>query len=502
MRVQKGPCAALAQWRSAFVDLALSEDDRLRMSIHLADCLPCRRDVEDLRAVADLISRAPNPDPAAPADLSARLVSIAGTAPVAPLFGRPTRRTRRSAWPWTRRARRLRATVAGVAVGAAVAMAGAAGYLAAPAEVAAISDPTAEAEAEFGAALNRSPLGSEALSTMLRADPADLLSAAGTATAPGPAESTGPPLTAAEALHELERAAVAPDSTRYTGEQTFLGRGATRTVDARLSVTSRPGEGSQVSVQRLAGGPLVAGFTPAPVSTRMVDTDLLTLLRRNYELSGLRGSSVAGRPATMVRASRGGVPASQWWVDEATGLVLWQESFDDAGMLELEVGFTAVEMTGSSELPPSPQVAAGATSTTMTLSNDAQLRSAGWFCERELAELSLVRLRADRPDDPDAMHLVYSDGLRTLTVFEQRGSFRGAPGAFSWDPSLAAYVQHGNSNLATWQSGDRVFTVITDGSAEQLAGAVALLPHDAPLERTTMERIQAGWEEILADMRG
>ena len=138
----------------------------------------------------------------------------------------------------------------------------------------------------------------------------------------------------------------------------------------------------------------------------------------------------------------------------------------------------------------------------MTVSNADPMRLAGWFCNRELDALSLVRLRADRSENPGAMHLVYSDGLRTLTVFEQRGTFSAAPGAFGWDPSLAAYVQHGSSNLATWQSGDRVFTVITDGSADQLARAVALLPHDPPHERTTMERVQAGWEEILATMRG
>ena len=47
-----------------------------------------------------------------------------------------------------------------------------------------------------------------------------------------------------------------------------------------------------------------------------------------------------------------------------------------------------------------------------------------------------------------------------------------------------------------------MFTVTTDGPGTLLAAAVASLPHEAPRERTTMERIREGWGTLLADTKG
>ena len=55
--VRKAPCAELAELRSAFVDGALSDSDRERLLRHLVGCTDCRRDIEDLRAVRELLNR-------------------------------------------------------------------------------------------------------------------------------------------------------------------------------------------------------------------------------------------------------------------------------------------------------------------------------------------------------------------------------------------------------------------------------------------------------------
>jgi len=87
-------------------------------------------------------------------------------------------------------------------------------------------------------------------------------------------------------------------------------------------------------------------------------------------------------------------------------------------------------------------------------------------------------------------------------VFEQRGALRMPPRDSSWNDGLGAYVRSGVMTQATWQSGGTVFTVVTDGSPELLERSVADLPHDPPLTRTTMERIQAGWARILDSLIG
>ena len=194
---------------------------------------------------------------------------------------------------------------------------------------------------------------------------------------------------------------------------------------------ARVGQGSQVMVNSQTGQQLLKGFTPALISSRVVDDELLDLLERNYRLSGTRGASVAGRSATVVTATRDGSHsvAARWWIDDATGIVLWQETYDRSGSVDLSFGFTSVSVSrGESileHLPP--RLAVPRTSTSLTLSSAAELNASGWSCVRHLAGLSLVRIRSDRAGNPDTVHLVYSDGLSTVSVFQQRGQLTAVP---------------------------------------------------------------------------
>jgi negative regulator of sigma E activity len=114
----------------------------------------------------------------------------------------------------------------------------------------------------------------------------------------------------------------------------------------------------------------------------------------------------------------------------------------------------------------------------------------------------LVRIRSDRANNPDIVHLVYSDGLNTVSVFQQRGQLSSAPEASQWDARLEAHVHRGASSVATWQSSEMVLTVVTDGSPVLLAEAVESLPHERAMTQTTLDRIKAGWARILADVKG
>ena len=129
----------------------------------------------------------------------------------------------------------------------------------------------------------------------------------------------------------MQRAADAAHSVSYSGRQSFLAYRNGRAIVAQVDVDARAGQGSQVMVNNQTGQQLLKGFTPALISSRVVDDELLDLLERNYRLSGTRGSSVAGRNATVVAATRGDSHsvAARWWIDDATGIVLWQETYDE-----------------------------------------------------------------------------------------------------------------------------------------------------------------------------
>jgi negative regulator of sigma E activity len=508
--VRKPPCAELAELRSAFVDGALNDTDRERLLTHLVDCSDCRRDIEDLRAVRELLNQTKSQPSPAPADLSVRLVSIAGPESVAPLWTRPFRRTHSSrAWrfgglPSHRRAVKLRITAVTMAVGATVTAMGIVGYTAAP-SLAAIGDPTNEAQAAFSSTLGQFPLSSDALNAVILADSTDL-SASSSPRNDGPTVTAGPAISAAEANATMQRAVDAAHSISYSSRQSFLAYRNGGVITAQIDVETRAGQGSQVMVINQTGRQLLEGFRPALTSSRVVDDELLSLLERNYRLSGSRGASVAGRSATVVTATRDGSsqPAARWWIDEATGMVLWQETYDKAGSVNMSFGFTSVVVDRANSilehLPP--RLAVPRTNTSLTLSSATELTASGWSCARKLAGLSLVRLRSDRALNPETIQLVYSDGLTTVSVFEQRGRLAAAPQGSEWDATLGAHIRRGASGVVTWESSDVVFTVVTDGNSGVLADAVASLPHDRAEVPTTLGRIKAGWARILADVKG
>jgi negative regulator of sigma E activity len=508
--VRKAPCADLAELRSAFVDGALNDTDRERLLKHLVDCANCRRDVEDLRAVRHLLNRAKDESGPTPSDLSSRLASIAGSQSVSPLWIRPFRRiqpsrsSRTGGLPSHRRTVKLRIGASAVALGATVTAMGVIGYAAAP-SLPPIGDPTEEAQTAFTLSLGQFPLGSDALNAVMLTDSRGL-SASLLPTLEGPSVATGTTLTAAEAQAMMQRAAGAAHSVSYSGRQSFLAYRNGRAVVAQVDVDARAGQGSQVMVNNQTGQQLLKRFSPALISSRVVDDELLDLLERNYRLSGTRGSGVAGRNATVVAATRGDSHsvAARWWIDDATGIVLWQETYDSSGSVDLSFGFTSVSVSHRhsilQHLPP--RLAVPRTSTSLTISSAAELNASGWSCFRHLAGLSLVRIRSDRAGNPDTVHLVYSDGLSTVSVFQQRGRLAAVPEDSSWDDTLGAHVRRGASGVATWQSGETVFTVVTDGSPGLLTEAVRSLPHDRATMQTTLDRIKAGWARILADVKG
>ena len=508
--MRKAPCADLAELRSAFVDGALDNPDRERLLSHLVDCAHCRQDVEDLRAVRRLLKQSRNEPGPAPSDLSSRLVSIAGPESVAPLWTRPFRRiqsphaSRTGGLPSHRRIVKLRIAAAAMAVGATVTAIGVIGYAAAP-RLAAIDDPTGEAQAAFTSSLGQFPLASDALTAVMMAD-SGKLSASISPWPEGPSVAAGPTLTPAQAQAMLQKAANAGDSVSYSGRQSFLANRAGNAIFAQVDVDARARQGTQVRVNSQRGQQLLRRFTPALISSRVVDDELLALLGRNYDLSGSGGASVAGRSASVVTATREGssFAAARWWIDDATGIVLWQETYDRSGSVDLSFGFTAVSVShGESileHLPP--KLAVPRTSTSLTLSSAAELNASGWSCVRKLAGLSLVRIRSDRANNPDIVHLVYSDGLNTVSVLQQRGQLSAAPEGSQWDAGLGAHVRRGPSSVATWQSAEMVLTVVTNGSPVLLAEAVESLPHVRATPQTTLDRIEAGWARILADVKG
>lgn len=476
--IRRAGCAELAELRSAFVDSALGDRDRERLLSHLVGCADCRADVQDLRRVRKLLA-SPEESVDAPDNLSTRLISIAESAAVK----RP-RRVRRN----------LLAT--GTALVVALASLATVGFVAAPPVTSAVAgDPSVEALGEFGGMLASLPLTSQSVDVLAALQPSQpgIVTAVQTVTRSGVARELSP----AEARRRLEAAARAPRRVSFSGVQSYRATRNDTQIAASVDVVNTAGRGTQMAVRDPQGREVPSRFVRDNAASRLDELTLVGLLSDTYRLSGWPGSEVAGRRATVIEARAGQQLAARWWVDDGTSLVLWQETYDPQGRLQSSVGYTRVSFGEQPILAQPARRDATRTTTSLTLATTGDLAAQGWTPPRTLAGLRLVRLRSDRARDPQALHLVYSDGLSVVSVFEQRGGLGAGPAGTRWDERMGAHVRWGSASTASWQSGRTVLTMVSNGSPELVAAAVRALPHEPVPERTTMERVLAGWDHLL-----
>jgi hypothetical protein len=491
-------CDGLAELRSGFVDGALSPEDRERVVAHLLGCAGCRADVASLRAVRDLLGRSSAGGGAsAPTPLSQRLVSIADDASARP-WTKAFDGSRNLALPSERRRARVRALLGTLTVGAVLAAVGLTGWFAAPsAHLAAVADPADEAQAEFGAAAAELSVTGASLSALMLLD--SLPEAAQTDADVRRPSAVGPHRHGeAAAVALLHRALAAGRTTKVVGDQAVLAHMDDRTMSAHVRIDTRSRQGTVVSVFDPAGTLLASSVAPDQVTAD--GTSPVDLIASAYALTTAADVQVAGRRSTVIEARDAhGAVAKRWWVDDATGVLLWQESYDSDG-LSTAAGFTDVEVVpyAAGWLPP----AVSRLATSVASAHAAELSSSGWSCADELVGLDLLEVSTDTPTDPRSVHAVYGDGASTLSVLQRHGRLSGAPVGARWDDRLGAWRHDGAVRWASWQSGDTVYTVTTDGPSSLLRKAVATFPHEGPVETTTLGRVHEGWSRILADLKG
>lgn len=502
--MKRSTCHDLAELRSAYVDGALQRTHEDRLLKHLARCPECQADVEELFRLRQLLTQRVPAGPTAPGTLSDRLVSIAGPAARRPLESRSFERTEWADLPRERHAALRRTAAVLVLVVVLTATVGGIGYAAAPGnQLPLVADPAPGARTEFGATLAELPIASTIVSAAALVDQAALATSDVDLAEPAPAN--GPELSMVAAANWMRRAIEAAATVGYSGYQRMVSGTGQDQAAGSMAISFEPGRGGYVVVRGQDGKELTDGYLPAPARTPVGDSDLFRLLTTGHRLTGATQAEVAGRPAVMVDAVSYNTDrlAARWWIDEQTGLVLWQQRFTDEGAVRLSAGFTVVDVNNPSyPVPDAPRLTAPDDGAALTLSSAPMMSDRGWSCSGDLAGLSLVRLRSDAAEDPESLHMTYSDGLTTVAVFETRGRLAAPPSGSVWDETARAYVRTGAATVASWQSGDKVFTAVTDGDRGALAEVVDQLPHESTPEPTTMGRVQAGLTRIVNDLIG
>jgi len=347
----------------------------------------------------------------------------------------------------------------------------------------AVKPPVEEFTAEFAGSTGLEPLADPAVDALpapqttrrASAAPGSIVQAA--APTPSPTSVSGDQPVAVRWLH---RAASAPSEVAYTGVRHVAWFGDHRESTVTLDVEHAPGQGTSYAVT--SGSEATGTFfaQSEAESSSSLGGEPVALLLDAYDVAVSGHDTVDGRPATVIAAVSDGDVAAQFWIDNETGLLLRRAMYDDDQLVRVSE-LSDVRTSGRgfmSHLPPELE-APGATK--LSTSFAPSLTDNGWACPPSLPSDFSLTLLHRLQGSHDVMHAAYSDGLSSVSIFEERGeldtdALSGYDQVSSDDSSV--WIQQGLPTVVVWQADDTVYTMVTDAPDSTTAELVAALPHE------------------------
>ncbi|HWL37044.1 MAG TPA: sigma-E factor regulatory protein RseB domain-containing protein [Frankiaceae bacterium] len=291
-----------------------------------------------------------------------------------------------------------------------------------------------------------------------------------------------------DALALLADAARAVRELTYSGTQMVSFWSESGSSSALIDVNHVRGQGLLLRVAPTPQNPGGAVYDDESGDVpQVVGIGGLDLLAAHYDVGVEGDGEVAGRAAYVVVVRRPGATANvsaRFWIDRRTSLPLRREVLDDEGRTLRESAFIDVEV-GEGDVPPSVRKVA----TTMPLmrgapADVAALRAAGWEVPDRVGNgLELLDVRVDGTGDETTLHMTYSDGLATVSLFEQKGVL-DTKNLDGWRRDEVAgervWVQDAFPRRVVWAGRGSVFTVVADCPQATIEDLVRTLPHGTP----------------------
>jgi len=211
-------------------------------------------------------------------------------------------------------------------------------------------------------------------------------------------------------------------------------------------------------------------------------------------LSVRDGPTVAGRPTREVDATdrHGDRVRERLYLDESTSLLLRREQLDTRGRTVRAVGFTSIGEPAGALIGALPTEAPSAPARS-TSRQPRVLREVTTPFHAPGTAGDRFRLAGRYDEDHGTLHLFYSDGLFSVSVFEQEGDLdpaglpAGAESRVVDGRDVRQYRTPGGV-VMVWQSGDVVYTTVSDAPVDQIDRVVANFgPSGSPdaLDRVT-----------------
>ncbi|MFN2557927.1 MAG: hypothetical protein ABR592_13865 [Nitriliruptorales bacterium] len=215
----------------------------------------------------------------------------------------------------------------------------------------------------------------------------------------------------------------------------------------------------------------------------------LARLSHNYEvaLDDRRNVETGLADVITFREPGSAVPRERLYVDIDSGLVVRRETFDAHGLPVRLAAFTDLELVPAAVPPLGSDWDRVLRPAKSNLSGRGMeiLRDVGWVVPEQLPRrFTLVDASAIGQGEGSSLHLLYSDGLYRLSVYQQHGRLDvralEAQGAEATGLGGLRLYRWPGSEPATygWNGEETAFTAISDAPPDVLAAALAGLPRD------------------------
>ena len=304
---------------------------------------------------------------------------------------------------------------------------------------------------------------------------------------------------------ELVRAATdAPKRISYVGEEQSTRWGSNQAIATIVRIEHKaPGDTRRtyLAPQSVYGEYTITNGTRSfdfdvarqtLISSENLAADNQVAINNNIALVFANYSAVAGPDQTVAgRATHGvslinrhtGERMMRLDIDTQTNIVLNKESFHSDGSLASRMRFDEIRFTAdipagifATDVPAGYQSVKGRHYGLPSTDIGAAVRNAGFtpVGPRYLPEgFSIISADASMVKGVKSLHLLYSDGLRNLSLFENAsnaaadfGTLR--PSSTKFENHEAAYVKDGPTTLLAWREHGLAFALVGDLDIKEL----------------------------------
>jgi sigma-E factor negative regulatory protein RseB len=301
----------------------------------------------------------------------------------------------------------------------------------------------------------------------------------------------------------LHRVTAAEARVRYRGTQFVTAWDESGTSTSVVEVANVPGYGTSIRTRGGADGAPFSVFTSSGAASAKLGGGPVELIASNYSIRRAGTATVAGRTVRVLdMLGEGEALAARFWIDSRTGVLLRREVYDGAGRTVRASAFFDIRISDRARPGHLPPMLPVAQAEYLGSSGFADLRQSGCTCPTQLADhLDLYQVQVIDDADGAVLHLSYSDGLSTVSVFQQPGQVDDS-GLADYtevtDENGTRYVREGLPQRIVWSAGGVTFAVVADAPADTVAEVLATLPTDQPAADGVVDRVGRGLVRVAS----